>query len=163
MPNETRRFVVSYVLLVGLPILAVVAILHLGRNLRAPARVAGTWGLDFSSSHSPIHACNPTARASHLVLTISQSGREISPQFNGSEELDRGTIEGTTLQWVIAPRPEWSGPSVCPGLDLSFVAQVDSETMPTFMRGIVFIRGCTACTSTEFRATRRPDLAGKNQ
>jgi hypothetical protein len=162
MPNENRRFVVSYVLLVGLPILSVVATLHLGRGLRAPARVAGTWVLDLSPAKLPIHACKPTGMVSHLVLTISQSGKELTLQFNGIEGVDRGTIEGTTLQWVTAPTPEWSGPS-CPGFDLNFMAQVDSATSAEFMKGIVSIPGCRACTSIEFRAIRRPDVSGRNQ
>ena len=116
------RSVLLYLLLVGVPVLAVSEVLRAGRRLRPPVFVEGTWNLEHASSTSADPSCGDALiNADPTVLTISQSGRHLLLTLNDANRTTfagqiRGeTITATTARLASQSSPDdrgWTGASI---------------------------------------------------
>src|SRR5205823_4667820 len=97
LPPALRSLAI-YVLLVAVPLVALAAILHAGKRLRAPAAVAGEWRVDVAGL--PLDSA---AAAAFRTLSIAQSGPHLSITLAGREM--RGSLSGDSV--AAARRAEW--------------------------------------------------------
>ena len=81
------RWVVLYLMMVGLPLFGVTVVLRSGRDLRAPWAMDGTWRLQ------PTTPCAPPSPPGELRLTVSQSGPHLAAVLTGSRGV-RSTLSG---------------------------------------------------------------------
>jgi hypothetical protein len=149
--RTSRNFVVAYVLLVGLPLLALAGVLRSGRKLAAPISVDGTWKVELQSDTGHANACNSAmAAAFGSPLEISQSGKSLLISIGKSAS--DGTIEGTSF---VATLPIAS----CGGAQtVTLTAAVDPKSDPRLLSGFLSPAGCwsSSCSAIAFRAIRQP-------
>ena len=81
------RWVLLYLMMVGLPLFGVTVVLRSGQDLRAPWAMDGTWRLQ------PSPTCPPPSPVRELRLTMSQSGPHLAAVLTGSEGV-RFTLSG---------------------------------------------------------------------
>jgi hypothetical protein len=148
--STNRKFVVAYIVLVGIPLLALAGVLKAGHHLTAPYAVDGSWR--FASSSSPVtSACsNFLSSISSGSISVSQSGTVLVVGVNG--KTTNGTLDGKLL------RAEFAGSNDvadCSNRPLTLVATVDPSTDPRTMAGTLSLGNCTSC-SADFRAVRQP-------
>jgi hypothetical protein len=157
--HTNRNFVIAYILLVGLPLLALAGVLRSGRSLKAPFSVDGAWKVDAGANHSAASGCaDLLSSVSTSPLSISQSGTSLVVTL-GNGKTTTGNLNGKTV------RAQFSGtgnPNAadCSDRSLSLTATLDPLTEPRTINGQISIDGCDTCAPLEFRATRQPRPAG---
>jgi hypothetical protein len=149
-----KRLVISYVLLVGIPLLGVVGVLGAGRSLTGPISVAGTWNLQIDPSVTQVKSCVAGLGFTHSnILDISQSGRYLTLTLNSQPKVGLpGTLQGKTVAANLTSPFETS----CDGASgLSLTAEIDPKATPRTMSGVLKFDGCASCGSTNFQAVRQ--------
>ena len=155
-----EKLAISYVLLVGIPLLGVVGVLAAGRRLAAPISIAGGWDFQITSSAIQPRSCiGRFVFARPTVLDISQSGTYLTLTLNSQPKLDlEGTLQGKTISANLSLPHEAS----CNGATgLSLTAEIDSNAGPRIMSGIVKFGGCPSCGSANFQAVSHVLPTGK--
>lgn len=137
------KALVHYVFLVGLPVLGVLGVLHIGQNLKAPASVGGNWSLAWDAV--PDGGCPALPASTNAAsLFISQSGPHLVMELNSGAKtnlngvLDELHITGTVAEVETAV----------------FQATVDRQPEPHQMSGFFAPPGCA--TVYAFTAVRQP-------
>jgi hypothetical protein len=152
--NTNGKFVVAYILLVGVPMLCLAGVLRAGRGASAPISVDGTWNTEANLSTIGNRACAgaiSTLLTSHL--TISQSGLKMVISSTKAATAALATIDGTRISAVLVP----SGDSGCGGdQTLTLVADVNPATTPRTLHGHLTASDCPSCAPIVFDATRQP-------
>jgi len=149
MSRTSRNFVVAYVLLVGLPLLALAGVLRSGRRLAAPISVDGTWKVELQSDAGHADACNSAVAAAFgSPLQISQSGKSLL--ISTGKSASDGTIEGTNVKATL-PIASCGGAQT-----LTLTAAVDPKSDPRSLSGFLSPAGCPSCSAIAFRAIRQP-------
>jgi len=164
MSHNNRNFILSYILLVGLPIAGLVGVLKSGRKLTAPVSVDGLWHLQVDSDRLAALPCGKAlAESPDTALAISQSGKNFTLTLpNGPKSTASGALDGTALQASIAPSADWSAQSGCGnGRELSLIATVDTKADPRTLTGRLSINNCPSCDAVEIRAVRQTPPARK--
>jgi hypothetical protein len=94
-----RRFIAAYILLVGIPLLALFGIVDRGRKSRAPISVAGDWRMTANFSALAGEPCSELlAGMNDPILKISQSGSRLVLTFDDPERITlAGKITGELL------------------------------------------------------------------
>ena len=88
------RLLLRYLLMVVLMVLTIVAALHLGQGLDAPASVHGEWRLSSEAPGCPALSNQPDPAA----MSILQSGRHLEIRMGGSDSLRvRALMQGTHI------------------------------------------------------------------
>jgi len=145
--HSEQRLVISYVLLVGIPLLGVVGVLGAGRGLTAPISVAGNWDLQLGQScGAGLGFTDPT------ILDISQSGNYLTLTLNSQPQVGlQGTLQGKRFATSLGCPLEasCSGPA-----GLSLTAEVDTNAAPRTMSGVLSFNGSPSCRSV-FHAVRQ--------
>lgn len=152
MSRTSRNFVVAYILLVGLPLLALAGVLHAGRKLAAPVSVDGTWKVELRSEAVHADACKSAVEAAFgSPLQISQSGKSLLILTGKSALASDGTIEGTNVKATL-PLASCGGAQA-----LILAALVDTKSDPRVLSGYLSPTGCSssACSAIAFRAVRQ--------
>jgi hypothetical protein len=156
--HPNRNFILAYTLLVGLPIVGLLAILKSGRKLSAPVSVDGLWHLQIDVPSLASLPCGKMlAENPEMALAISQSGKNFSLTLaNAPKATASGVVEGTTVSASIRPSPEWSAQAGC-GADegLTLVARVNAKADPRTLVGQISANHCPSCSSVEFHAVRQ--------
>lgn len=150
MSTSNRKFVVAYIFLVGIPLLALVGVLKAGRHLASPYAVDGSWTLEFSAEPAASTCPSSFSSISNPSVNVSQSGRYLTLTLKGKK--GNGTLEGKSL------RAEFSSPdglSGCEGRALILAATLNADTRPRILTGTLSYNGCASC-SVDFRAVRQP-------
>jgi hypothetical protein len=151
--RSKKRLVISYVLLVGIPLLGVAGVLGAGRRLTAPISIAGSWDLQIDPSTNQAQSC--VARLGFTrptILDISQSGRYLTLTLNNQTKVGlQGTLQGKTVAANLTSPLEAS----CGPAGLSLRAEVDPKDGPRIMSGILSFDGCPSCGSAKFQAVRQ--------
>jgi hypothetical protein len=153
-----RTFVIAYILLVGLPLLALVGVLRSGRGLVAPISVDGVWKLGTDQPSPPAGKCGKSlASIQDSLVTISQSGKQLSLTLNnGSPVIGSGVIEGTTLNATV---PFSSAPMNEPGCGsntvLTLSATVNPKAEARSMQGTISVNDCASCSTVNYLASRQ--------
>jgi hypothetical protein len=154
MSTTNRMVVLFYILLVGLPILALVGVLRKGRTVAAPISVDGTWKLQTNSGSLP---CGKSSTGnSDQTLAISQSGESFTLNLAGAQKAPIfGVLTGTTLK-ASGPSSAWPAENGCAaGHEFSLIATVDPKANPRALVGTISLNDCASCTPVEFRALRQ--------
>jgi hypothetical protein len=167
---DKRKLALAYIFLVGVPLLALAAILRAGTHLTAPIAMRGEWSVqaDFSPWHGvPCEAL--LANTPQPLLSIDQAGRELTVTLNDPEKtVLTGTIDGFTLSTTpFAGRTESEpAPGPDPGCvgqrSLSLQAAVNQHGKHRALVGTFQLKGCASCRPIAFSAHRQLP-AGRNQ
>jgi len=152
-----RRFVLAYILLVGVPLLGLAGVLKFGRGLSAPISVDGVWKLSTDGTHLPPQCAKGLAFLQGSLMTFSQSGKDVTVTVNSEGVIaGSGVIEGTTLNAslpVVETTPNEPGCSTDNVLTLR--ATVDPKLEPRSMQGIFSFQQCPSCSSVSYHAVRQ--------
>jgi hypothetical protein len=153
MSSTNGRFIVAYILLVGLPLAGLAGVLRAGRHLKAPIAIDGTWKIETTAKVAATQPCDQ-AIASLLTssLVVSQSGQTLELTLNGvSRTTVAGELDGSNLKASIGSR------TGCPAdQPVTLVASVDPKTEPKSLTGSFSVANCASCSPLEFRAARQP-------
>ena len=139
--------ILLYLLLVGIPVLAIAGILNYGGRLEAPPPIGGSWQLAPSVPTGSGHACLDIP--SGTALEISQSGVYLAlilkDPFNArfSGRIEHAQVEATGgAAWA----------SGCFGHPLVLRAHLQTEGGEARLVGSLAAAKCGACSPILFRA-----------
>jgi hypothetical protein len=163
MSTTNRKFVLFYILLVGLPILGLIGVLRKGRSVSAPISVDGSWTIQ-TNSLGALPCGNSPVGSPDQTLAISQSGETFTLSLAGAQkEPIFGVLKGTILK-ASGPSSAWPGENGCAsGHDFSLLATVDPKANPRSLSGTVSLNGCASCTPVEFLAVRQVSAEKRGQ
>jgi hypothetical protein len=163
MAHPNRNFVLAYILLVGLPVVGLVAVLKTGRTLKAPISVDGSWQFHADQVQLAALPCAKVLADADTALVISQSGKNFTLGIsNDTKSTGSGVLEGTDLRASLSPSDEWSTQAACGGRhELSLIATVDPDDDPRSLVGKLTVKNCPSCEPVNFRATRQAPIARK--
>lgn len=153
MSSTNRRFIIAYILLVGLPLAGLAGVLRAGRHLAAPISIDGTWKVEANANPAAAEPCD-RAISSLLSssLVVSQSGKSLELTLNGaSKTIVPGELEGRDLKASLGSR------SGCPSdQPVVLMASIDPKTEPKSLTGSLSLASCASCAPLEFHAVRQP-------
>lgn len=141
------RTVLTYLFLVGVPFLGVLAVLHAGQRLEAPPSMAGTWRVVDGET------CGLRAGD---VFRVVQSGRYVVVALQGRPDLE-GTYHGGEMRAVGGARAA-SAPG-CAGGQFEFVVRPVQGVVPR-LEGTGGVVGCAGCPPRPIVAVQVADGAG---
>jgi hypothetical protein len=157
MTSTTKRFAVSYVFLVFLPVLGLLGVLRQGRSLKAPMSVDGQWKLQFDPAQLAALPCGKAlASVEDPVLAISQSGERFTLTASGGLlTASSGVIQDATLNAALQPPQSSNNESGC-NVDhsLTLIAKLDPTANPKSITGTLSSKDCPACATVPFHAVR---------
>lgn len=156
------RALLVYLLLVGAPVLGVLTVLHIGRDVRPLTSVAGAWILE--SDFAPV-TNSPCAKLVTTIkqpaLNITQSGRQLVLRLNNEEKTTfDGEVQETPAGGGMALFASAKEASLCtePG-GFYLKAEVKKEGVePIKLTGRLIIPGCNGCSPVVFNAIRQQPI-----
>jgi hypothetical protein len=151
--TTNRKFILAYIVLVGLPLLGMAAALRSGRHLTAPISVDGAWKIEANLASIGNRSCaSLVSSVLSSPLVISQSGPNLVVS-SASAKTSSGTIDGNNLRIPLVPAAD----SGC-GSDqtIALAAVVDSRSDPGTLTGFLTATDCTACAPIGFHAIKQP-------
>lgn len=150
LSHANRKFVIAYIILVGIPLGGLAFVLKAGKHLSAPYAVDGSWKFEVANP-SVASACSSVLSSlSGVAGSVSQSGNAVVISLNGKTA--PGTLEGKSV------RAQFAGTQNAPGCadhTLTLAAVLDPGTEPRSMAGSLSFGNCASC-SVDFRAVRQP-------
>lgn len=151
---QSKGIVAAYIAFIGVPILALLAILDAGHHLTAPVAVSGSWDLQADWRPWTSAPCAVWAEsAGKPVLEVSQSGKYLDleiDQLRGSGTLETGRVTATVSRAV--------KPILCQSGDVSVSVQASFESgSADVMSGTLRLNGCASCMAVRFRAVHRKE------
>jgi len=151
------RSVFLYVVLVGLPILGVVAVLRVGERLTPPRSVGGDWTVEAPDLSAGISDCRPSWwNAGPLVMVIAQSGPDLVVTFPATPDWTlSGTIRGDTLTAATRGSSRQAS-AIGPGNSADLQLTLDSQAEPDRLTGILRLAGCEAALQFASRRAAAP-------
>lgn len=153
MSTTNRKFVLAYILLVGLPLLGMAAALRSGRHLTAPIAVDGTWKIEANLASIGSRSCaNVISSVLSSPLVISQSGPNLVVS-SASAKTSSGIIDGTDLRFPLVPAADSGCGS---GRTITLTAVVKSKSDAGTLAGKLAATDCDSCAPIEFRAIKQP-------
>jgi hypothetical protein len=123
-----------YLLMVGVPLLGLVAILHWGESITPPPHVGGAWTIEAACSGVP----------AEQGLVVDQSGRFLRAKFVDGVA-GKGRLEGDRFTATITATV-----GACAGHELGIDARLDNERLVGTIHG----PQCSACPASDFVAGR---------
>jgi hypothetical protein len=144
----------QYAVLVGVSVLAILGIIHLGQGLRAPASVGGRWALQATqASAADLDCLSFSFAAEPSELSISQSGPELALTFNDSGQTKfTGKLQGLKITARSRRDPE-----------LHLVAEVDRQAEPDQLSSTIASEQCAAAIQlTGVRLPHGTSLTGEH-
>jgi hypothetical protein len=163
------KLVRDYVLFVGVPLLALVGILHAGKHLAAPVALHGDWNVQADFGPWQGVPCGvQLLKSSPLLLRIDQSGGDLTVTLNDlAGTALPATVNGFSLATTL-PTGEGTAPaplssSGCLGSQsLRIQATVNQHEKQRTLKGTFSLDGCASCPPIAFSATR-PMPTGRAQ
>jgi hypothetical protein len=152
-----RKMVVIYACLVGIPLLALLAILRAGQHLTAPAAVGGAWNVTADLGVLEGKSCGDSLlRAKQPLLTISQSGAGLAATVNivPSATLP-GTVRGNSVS-IGSDQPPATAKGCGSPAVIHIAATVTGRGPSRALDGLVWFAGCADCDKIPFRAIPQP-------
>ena len=158
-----RKHVTDYILLVGVPLLALVGILRAGKHLTAPVALRGNWSVQADFGPWQGVPCGALLINSQpLLVRIDQSGSNLTLTLNDPAKTALpATIDGFSLSTTFsagrggtapAPRPD----AGCLGSQsLRIQAAVKQHEKQRSLAGTFNLDGCASCPPIAFSATRQ--------
>jgi len=155
---ESRRFLIAYVLLVGLPLVGLAGVLRTGQRVSAPISVDGVWKLDLEGNPLASGPCGkPLASLQASSMTISQSGKSLVITLDtAAKSPASGSLEGSAFSGYVPLNIDAAAndPACARNSVLALTANVDPKTEPRSMTGTIAVTGCSSCTPIRYRAIR---------
>jgi hypothetical protein len=157
MSRANTKFVVTYVLLVGLPLAGLVAVLRVGRPPAAPVSVGGVWKFEADAarlSALPCAASLPFTPGG--LVAVSQSGKSLTLRPEGAAKTAAsGSIEGDRV--TASVRAADSAVVSCGGGRglLLLTGVVGGDAGSRTLTGALSVADCDSCEAVEFRAARQ--------
>jgi len=136
--------VLTYLLLVGFPLLGVVGVLRIGESMMPTLCIHGPWKMEVSKPATSSSCEGQLRRAEPLAFSISQSGPQFSLSFNNEKKgVLHGEIRNTDLQ---ATGRHFSRGSVLQNensLDaIGLRATLDRQAKPARLWGVLSFSKC---------------------
>lgn len=153
MARWNLKVIVAYIAFVGFPVLGLLGILRIGRDLTAPVSVAGLWKVTINVDQSA-SCMREIASLQENSISIVQSGHSLVLTIGKGKEISAaGTIAGTevTATLIVATTLTRERPS---DGTLVINARVDSHAQPRTLEGTISPAQGTSCTPVSFHATR---------
>jgi hypothetical protein len=162
MSHNNKVFVMTYALLVVLPVGGLLAILKHGRTLRAPVSVSGAWTLHAAATPSASLVCARSLVDADTGVVISQSGQDITLTWSDAERTTTsGVINGTTLTATVPRSKAGANEGGCAGSRLlSLAATLDAPEKPRSFSGTLATTECPDCAPVAITGSKQDD-AGK--
>jgi hypothetical protein len=158
-----RRFIATYILLVGIPLLALSGIVHRGRKLRAPVSVAGDWRIAANFSSLAGEPCSePLTELHDPILKISQSGSHLVLTLDDPQRIAlAGRINGELLTAHSGTDHRSTSHHLdCEKANLiTLTASVDRHARPESLNGQLILKTGAAGAIVPIHATREIDGA----
>lgn len=151
-----RKFLGAYFSLVML-LLALGPILRQGRALKAPPSLNGDWKFEVTNEQLPEPGCLAAGpELQRGTMSFSQSGNSFSLLLGGVAPgaASMGVIEGHRLRVSLPLPPKDHAPGCSEVQRLELEAWIDSDPEPRSMTGILFVKECSTCGSSQFHAVR---------
>lgn len=151
----TRKLVLTYVLLVCLPLVVLLAILRIGSRLRAPLAIGGAWTV--SADWTPLSGTPCKQLLENIrqpFINVSQSGARLIFTLNDKAGTSiPGLLQDATLTMA---QDQALHPTVgCADSEAIYLtAKVEHQGSERIMTGVLGVRGCDACAPVAFRAVR---------
>jgi hypothetical protein len=147
----TRRLLIEYLLMVGVPFILLLGVLHRGQTLKAPADIQGNWQLAVNGSSAAGSSCETVLRSlDGAAVTITQSGSYLTASMvNGEHSTLRGRSEGVSLWLESVPSED----SVLNGDMLRLTGAVVDEQDSRVIRGTLLMPRMVDCPPQAFEAT----------
>jgi Kef-type K+ transport system membrane component KefB len=155
-----RGLILTYLGLVGIPLLALMGILHAGASLKPPVSLSGAWTTqtDFSSLAS-VHCGALLSSIRQPAFEISQSGKQLTLILNNSQRTAlRGVLEGSNLdagETNGGDQLSGGSPGCTDPNPLRLNATITSEGESRSMMGTMSLTGCSECQPISFRGVRQ--------
>jgi hypothetical protein len=151
------KLLLTYLLLVGFPLLVLLAILRAGERLTPPQSVGGAWRFDADFSALASGACRDLlSSVRQPFLNISQSGPSLTLTLNNPEHTTlAGTLQDSRVDVAAAPADRSGDSGNC--LDrheIQLQADVAKEAGRRVLIGTLSVPGCANCAPVPFRAER---------
>jgi hypothetical protein len=151
MSTNNIKFLLAYVLLVGLPIAALVGVLKHGKTLIAPKSVDGNWQFQSGLSELSSLPCATSSIPEDAALNISQSGRNFELTLpNGFHTQAFGTIEGMTLKATLSPAAQPKVAGCQSDKTVTLHANLNTDVRPRTLSGTMALDGCPTCSEIAF-------------
>lgn len=154
------RALLTYAVLVGIPVAGLLVILRVGQALEAPPSIGGDWQVEASLPAVLPSPCAALVRpATQSALTVSQSGVYLSLTYRGGATAGMdGTLRGDSLFTGAAPVSRVAPRTArCePGDGIALRARVERSAGSARMTGVISLPGCPECGEVPFTATRLP-------
>lgn len=151
MAHTSRNFVVAYIFLVGLPLLALVGVLRSGRHISAPYSVDGAWNIETDTQALNSFSCQPVSVLLRSPLVISQSGTTLQVSFGRSGAPALGTLDGKTINASMPAEPS----QICGNGHIVLSAALDPRSQPRSLTGSISLSDCRNCGPLPFKATKQ--------
>jgi len=142
------RQLIAYFGLVGLPLLALLAILRAGTHLSPSVSIAGYWSIE-----GDFHSIQSTPCASVLTglkqpaLVIQQAGRDLTLVLNNPEKTAlSATLDGTTVTSMVACADAQS---------IRIQGVLTGDGKDRTMSGTASVENCEVCRPVSFRSVRQ--------
>jgi len=151
-----KKLILTYLFLVGAPLLGLLGILRSGERLAAPVSVGGAWNLegDFTGLTNATFR-RLLASVSQPFLAISQSGPHLTFTLNNPEQT---TLAGTMRQNSVTMGGESSAGDTSRGCanpqTIRLQAALGQQGQQRTLVGTLSIAGCPECATIPFRAVR---------
>lgn len=156
MSGSNRQFVLAYIFLVILPLVALAGILKAGKSVSAPVSIDGTWNLRFDSAQIDTLPCGKALTVKPATIAIAQSGKTFVLSFPGGPKLAAtGTLEGTMLHASLVEPAESREGQCAAGSQLALLASVDKRVDSSLLTGTLSAPNCPSCASVGFQAERQ--------
>ena len=150
----TRRLLIEYLLMVGIPLILLLGVLHQGRSLQAPAEIQGDWKLALNSSTATAAPCGPLRGLDGSAIVISRSGSYLTASISNSEkQILKGRSEGADL-WLESVQGEDPARS---GELLRLTGTVTGKQAERLIRGTLLMPRSVDCPPLAFEATWQSD------
>jgi hypothetical protein len=154
MSAQNIKFLVIYVLLVGVPVAALIGVLKHGKTLTAPKSVDGNWQFQSGLSEMSSLPCGTPANADDAVLNISQSGKNFELTLpNGFHTETFGTIDGMTLKATLSPAVQPKVAGCQSDKSVTLIASLNTDVRPRTLSGTMALNGCPTCSQIAFLVT----------
>ena len=153
-----RKLMIAYACLVGIPLLGLIGIVHVGQGRNAPASVGGSWNVagDFAAwAGKP--CADLLAAGGQPTLNISQSGSMLSIALGDAQAARlNGTIQGSTLTAGANPESPGTsrGSSSCDA-SIRMKATASKDGDQRTLTGTLQLNTCASCAPVAFRAVRQ--------
>jgi hypothetical protein len=152
------KLLLTYVVLVGFPLLILLAILRIGDRLTPPQSLAGAWKLEADFSALASRTCRDLfSGVKQPFFNVSQSGPSLALTLNNAQSTTLpGTLQDSHVVAGSWPADPPAGSAAC--LDAHAIqvrADIAKDAGRRILVGTLGIAGCASCTPVPFRAERQ--------